>query len=133
MRPLAIALVCSLVVGCASSVSASPSEPVVPSPTSPLPAVLSIDSRGGPPVIIEIGTFEAARVGCSSGEIVTPGEAGVPPLPWDLRVIKQSDGQVLLSSRITELPQWVVLFGEAVQIGSTPVAGPAGPPCPSGP
>lgn len=126
MKWLAIALLCSLLPGCATS------ETPRPSPISPFPPVLTIDSRGAPLVIIEIGTFEAARIACDAGGIVTPGEAGVPQLPWDLRVVKQSDGRVLLSSRVTQLPQWIVMFGEDVGIGSTPVAGPQGRPCPSG-
>ena len=125
MRRLAIVLLGGLVLGC------SPANPATASasPTSVFPAVLTFDGRGNPPVIIEIGAFEAAHIPCDGGGVLRPGEGGVPSLPWDLRVVKQSDGQVLLSSRVTDLPKWVVMFGADAGIGSIPVAGPQGPSC----
>jgi hypothetical protein len=123
MKRLAVALLCGMLLGCASS--ATPSS----SPTPLFPAVLTIDSRGGPPVIIEIGALEATRVACSAGASVTLGQAGVPQLPWDLRVVRQNDGRVLLSTTVTELPHWVLLIGDSVLMAATPAAGPSGPPC----
>ena len=121
-KQLAIAVLCGVLVACAS-----------PSATLPaFPAVLNYDSRGAPRTILEIGTIEVAHVGCNDGGVVTPGKLGVPPLPWDLRLVGEDDGRLLFSSRVTELPQWLVLIGDSPMISSTPVAGPAGPPCPSG-
>ncbi len=119
---LTIVTLCGVLIGCASS-SAS---------LTAFPAVLNYDTRGAPRTILEIGTVEVAHVGCNDGGVVTPGEAGVPPLPWDLRLVVESDGRVLFSRRVTELPQWVVVIGDSPTISSIPVAGPAGPPCPSG-
>jgi hypothetical protein len=95
------------------------------------PPVLNVDVRGNPPLTVEIGTVEAARLACSSGAIVTPGEGGIPALPWDIRVVSQVDGRVLLADRITELPKWLIVFGNEAALGSTPVAGPYVP-CASG-
>jgi hypothetical protein len=123
-KRLAFTVICGLMLGC------SPTNPTPsPSPTSPYPAVLTIDGRDNPPVIIEIGTFEVARIACSAGGTVTPGDHGAPALPWDLRIVQQSNGQVLLSSRVTDLPKWVVMFGKDAGIGSFPGAGPPGPSC----
>lgn len=119
---LTIFLLLGVLVGCASS-SAS---------LRAFPAVLNYDTRGAPRTILEIGTVEVARIGCNDGGVVTPGQAGVPPLPWDLRLVAEGDGRLLLSTRVAELPQWVVLIGDSPMISSIPVAGPAGPPCPSG-
>jgi len=128
----AVVLVAAAVLlgGCGPT-SASILPPSSPGPA--FPPVLSIDSRGGPPVIVKAGAVELARVACSSGAVVTPGDTGVPPLPWNLSVVTQGDGTVLLTSTVTELPKWILIIGDHADIGSTPVAGPSGPPCPSGP
>jgi hypothetical protein len=126
---LAIAVLSSLVLGCSTFVPVTPSA----NPESGLPAVLTIDARGDPPVIIEIATFEAIRLPCGVGGVVQPGEAGVPPLPWDLRVVTQGDGRVLLATRVTELPRWLTIFGDEAGLSMFPVAGPPGPSCPPTP
>ncbi len=43
-----------------------------------------------------------------------------------------SDGKILLTSTVTELPQWIVLFREDAAVSSFPISGPQGPPCASG-
>jgi hypothetical protein len=108
------------ILGRPSGSQASPSQ---------YPAVLTIEGRGNPPVVIDIGTIEVARVACDASGSVTPGEGRAPALPWDLRVVKQNNGQVLLSSHVTDLPKWVVIIGDAAGIGSLPAAGPPGPSC----
>lgn len=99
----------------------------------PSPAVgtgaLSIDSRGGPAVSVRIGNTEVARVPCDSGAVVRPGVGGVPMLPWDLRIRAVSDGRTVLETRVTELPQWVLLIGNEALISRSAVAGPRGPAC----
>jgi hypothetical protein len=127
MRALAVTLLCSFLLAC------SEAKTPVASTEAAFPAVLTIDSRGGPPIIVKAGSIELARVPCSGGAVVTPGDPGVPELPWQLTVVKQSDGKVLLTSLVTALPQWLVLFGEDAGIGNTPVLGPSGPPCPGSP
>ena len=46
--------------------------------------------------------------------------------------IRQRDGRVLLSSRVTELPRWIEIIGEEAGVSSVPVAGPPGPSCATG-
>jgi hypothetical protein len=99
----------------------------------PFPAVLSVHGRGNPPVNIEIGQVVVLRLGCDRGGGVLPGASGMPPLPWDVRVTRQTDGRVLLSSRVTELPRWIEIIGRDAGVSSVPVAGPPGPSCPPTP
>ena len=84
-------------------------------------------------MIVKAGTVELARVACGAAAVVTLGDPGVPLLPWALSVVKQTDGTVLLTGTITELPKWLVFFGDQGGISSAPVAGPPGPPCGSVP
>lgn len=121
----ATAVICALVLGCTTSNRPS----VSPASTLSFPAVLTIHGRGNPPVIVEIGQAVAVRLACDAGHEVVPGASGTPPLPWDLRVITQGDGRVLLSSRVTELPRWIEIIGGEAGISSFPVAGPPGPSC----
>jgi hypothetical protein len=102
-----------------------------PAPTPSSPAGLNIDSRGGPPMIVTVGGSEVARIACSGGEILSPGVAGLPPLPWQVQVLRQRDRSVLLTTTITTLPKWMLLVGDSVALSDAPVAGPAGPPCAS--
>ncbi len=102
-----------------------------PAPTPSSPAGLNIDSRGGPPMVVTVGGSEVARIACSGGEILSPGVAGLPPLPWQVQVLRQRDRSVLLTTTITTLPKWMLLVGDSVALSDTPVAGPAGPPCAS--
>jgi hypothetical protein len=100
--------------------------------TSPAAAAgLNIDSRGAPSIIVVVGDREIARIPCSGGDILRPGVGGAPPLPWDLRVLRQSDRSVLLATAVTALPKWLLLVGDSVALSDTPVAGPAGPMCSS--
>lgn len=92
-------------------------------------SVLSIDSRGGHNAVVVIGGSEITRVACDRGDVLRPGERGVPPLPWELRIRAVSDGRNLLAARVTELPQWVVIIGSEAMISRSPVAGPKGPAC----
>ena len=114
-----------LVLGCTTANLRSTS----PTPSLPFPAVLSIHGRGNPPVDVEIGEAVVVRLACDGGGEVVPGAPGTPPLPWDVRVIRQRDGRVLLSSRVTELPRWIEIIGEEAGVSSVPVAGPPGPSC----
>ncbi|HEV8053250.1 MAG TPA: hypothetical protein VGP30_00305, partial [Candidatus Limnocylindrales bacterium] len=94
-----LALLCAVMLACSPSNIATMS----PLPTQQRPAVLTIEGRGNPPVTIYVGAFEAARIACDGGGVVTPGEGAVPSLPWDLRAVKEADGEVLLSERVTTL------------------------------
>lgn len=123
MRSLAVLACCGLLLACTST--SSPGTSTEP----PFPAALYIDSRGGPPMVIKAGMVELASVACDGGAVVAAGDPGVPPLPWALSVVKDSDGTVLFAGTITDLPKWLVFFGEQGSISPFPVAGPPGPPC----
>lgn len=104
--------------------------PVTPSPSPAVgPAALSIESRGGPAVVVLLGDSEVARVPCDAGKVIRLDDLGTPPLPWDLRLRTITDGRTLLTTRVTELPQWIVIFGDEAVISRAPIAGPRGPTC----
>ena len=119
---LASALVVSACSG--PAVSSSPSGPA-------LPAVLTIDSRGGPPIQVLAGSTVLAQVACGGHLTVGPDEANIPPLPWNLVVRTESDRTILVTGTISALPAWLVLVGSDASLGSLPVDAPSGPPCPS--
>jgi len=75
---------------------------------------------------------QVARLGYDAGEVLTPGDDEAPPLPWDLRVVRQGDGQILLSKHVTELPGWVTVIESEAAFTTIPVAGPPGPSCDPG-
>src|SRR6266545_4313289 len=45
----------------------------------------------------------------TSGSAIRPGADLVPVLPWDLTVVRESDGRVLLHERVTRLPRWLLV------------------------
>jgi hypothetical protein len=106
----------ALVAMCASACS-----PTVP-PTGP--QQLQILSKGGPLVSVAINGVQVASVPCNGGLVFRPGEEGVPPLPWDVKVVDQSTGRIMLEQRITELPRWLVIFRDSAGISASPVLGP---------
>jgi len=132
-RPLRLAasLACAVLVASSLSLACSPITSPTPAPWAGLAAVLNIESRGGPAVVIRIGATEATRISCDGGAVLTPGLRGMPSLPWELQVSRQSDNQLLLTRTINALPQWLVLLGNNVFLSDSSVLGPAGPPCAS--
>ena len=119
----ALVLVAAVALGCTQQGG--------PAPAS-APASLSVDSRGGPAVIIRINRGDVSHLRCQGGAILSPGQPGIPTLPWDLEVSRESNGQILFAQQITQLPQWLLIFGERFELSASPILGPAGPPCPSG-
>ncbi len=95
------AVILSLVVALAACSQVAQST----APGAAFPAALSFENRGGPAFTIKIGTSIMATVACNSGATLTPGQAGVPALPWDFKVIRVRDGSVLVDLRVTELPR----------------------------
>ncbi len=94
-------------------------------------AGLNVDSRGGPAIIVTVGGRDVARIPCSGGETLRPGVGDVPPLPWEMQVLRQNDRTVLLTTTVTTLPKWLLLVGDSVALSETPVAAPGGPMCSS--
>jgi hypothetical protein len=130
MRLLAIAFSLAFaLVACSSEVQS-------PTPGAAFPMALSFENRGGPAFSVQIGTAVIATVACNSGTTLTPGQGGVPVLPWDLKITRVRDGSVLADLRVTELPRWFTQIGEDAGGGGLsafPVAGPPGPSCPPAP
>jgi hypothetical protein len=85
---------------------------------------LQVLSKGGPPVKVQVNGRDAVDVPCNGGQLLMPGEKGVPHLPWDVTVISLSDGRTLLDQRITELPRWLLVQRDAAGVSSSPIAGP---------
>lgn len=92
---------------------------------------MTLEVRSGPPIEVRIGTKVAARVECGAGVQLTPGAAERPALPWDLQIVRTSDGEVLWTGTITDLPQWMVVVDGDVLIGLSPAIGPVGLSCPT--
>lgn len=125
MRLVVVMVCCGLLLGCTSTPTGNGGVPANP---------LYVDSRGGPTIVVKAGADELARVVCGGSAMVGLDDPGVPPLPWSLTVVKQSDGTVLLTSTVTDLPRWLVLYGEVATISSsTDDSMSPGPACPSGP
>jgi hypothetical protein len=124
MRPL-LGLVLLVLAGCSA----------LPAPTATtnfgFPPVLNLENRGGPGFVVNINGSDVAHIACNVGaNPLTPGEDGVPALPWTVSVTRLRDAKVVLAADVTQLPQWLVQIGESIGMGSTPVSGPAGPSCP---
>lgn len=108
-----------LLVGCQALPSSEPA----------FPLVLYVDGRGNPPIDLKVGAVQIARFGCGIGTTLKPGNSGIPQLPWSLSVVDVSDGKVLLTSSVNELPRWLTIYGDQAGIGSVAPAGPPGPTC----
>ena len=93
------------------------------------PQELQILSKGGPTVSVAVNGAEVLAVECGGGAVVRPSAAGVPPLPWALKVTDRDTGRVRLDQRISELPRWVVIFPDSAGVSASPVLGPV-PVCP---
>ena len=118
----------ALVLGC----TLTSKIPVDPSAIPGVPLELTFDGRGNSPVILRINGVDVAHLPCGRGETTSfaPGQDGVPPLPWDLQVIRERDGQVLIQERVESMPKWLLLFADGSGgIGPLPAMGPPSPPC----
>jgi hypothetical protein len=126
-----LALAAALAVGC----NRAPEIPVDPSAIPGSPLVLTFDGRGNPPVLLRINGVDVAHLACTEGgtRAFAPGADGVPLLPWDLKVIRERDGTVLISEHVTSMPKWLLLFADGTGgIGSLPALGPMPPTCAPG-
>jgi hypothetical protein len=126
MRGLvALALAAELLAGCGNAI------PVDPSAIPGSDLVLTFDGRGNPPVVLRINGEGVAHLPCLQGESrrFAPGGPGVPRLPWELEVVRERDGVVLLAERVTSMPKFILAFPEVVRIGVRPASGPPPPTC----
>jgi hypothetical protein len=123
---LARLIATALLVGACSGPTASASPG-----SSALPAVLTIESRGGPAIQVLAGSTVLAEVACGQSLSVAPGGTDVPALPWNLVVRTKGDRTILVTGTVTALPEWLVLVGSDATLRSGPVDEPSAPPCPS--
>jgi len=103
--------------------------------TTPVPtsaAVLSVENRGGPDLLVKVNDVSVATVPCGGGASIIAGASSVPQLPWDVSVVQANDSVVLWKGPVTTLPGWYVQIGdEATGVSKSAIGGPPGPPCPS--
>jgi hypothetical protein len=122
-RAVALAVLCCLLLGCA------PFDALLAPPKLKVPEVVTVENRSGPPILLRINATDFMKLGC--GDETTFGAAveGLPPLPWNIDVVRLSDDQVLWTDTIDQLPRWILVSRDGVVSGSTLPAGPPGPPC----
>jgi len=104
-----------------------------PAPSTAAPDdMLYIENRGGAPFVVEINGTSFATVGCNDTVGMPAGRLAIAPsLPWELKLVRVSDGATLYASTVSELPGWYVQLGdEALGISKNPIGGPPGPTCP---
>ena len=105
-----------------------------PAPDPAFPPVLNIENRGGPGFVVRINGTDVARAPCTGPGVypLSPGEAGVPALPWAMSVTRQRDGKVILTADVSHLPMWLFQMGDEIGLNAVAEAGPPGPSCPPG-
>lgn len=86
-------------------------------------------SKGGPAVVIRVNGGDEAHLPCNGGVAILAGADRTPALPWDLAVVRESDGMQLLAQRVTALPQWLLVTRDSAGLSTQPIAGPFVP-CP---
>ena len=122
-RAVALALLCCLALGCA------PFDTLLSPPKLRVPEVVTVENRSGPMILLRINATDVKKVQC--GDEATFGAAvdGLPPLPWNVDVVRLSDDHVLGSVSVTQLPIWIVVIGNDVLSGNDVPSGPAGATC----
>jgi hypothetical protein len=124
-RVIGLALVAAIGVAC------MPSIPIDPSAIPGSRLVLMLDGRGNEPFILRINGADVGHYPCNVQQEVAPGANGVPPLPWDMEIVRQRDDAVLLAGHVTTMPKWLLMIGDNPPgMGVLPALGPAGPSCP---
>ena len=93
-------------------------------PIDATPGSLEVLSKGSPPVKLQVNGRDVVEVPCNGGELLTPGDNGLPRLPWDVKVISMTDGRTLLDQRIAELPRWLLVLRDSAGVSSSPILGP---------
>ena len=122
----AVALLPSSLAGC----SGPPGTISVASGPTPAAYALTVDDRSSWGTLqVSIGDMVVGHVGCSETLAITPGDPGVPPLPWTVRLVTAS-GQTIdqRSEDGAAGPRWLLVWDADVEEGSQPALGPM-PPC----
>lgn len=93
-------------------------------PVSPMSDLeLQILSKGAPTVIVAIDGIERMRVTCNGTGAIRPG-GRMPSPPFDLKISRQDNGRVLLDTRVSQLPRWVLVTRESASVSDAPISGP---------
>lgn len=124
VRSSVVAALAGLVAGCILIAACTPVTPTPSPPATPAGTALQVQSKGAPTVTIRLNGAEAARVPCNGGVLLKPGEAGAPSLPWNLEVVDQANGRLMLSQPVTELPRWLLVQRDFAGISTSPILGP---------
>jgi len=119
----AVALLLCSVAGCSGPPGGTPAA------SGPTPALfaLTVDDRSSwGPLQVAIGDFVVGHVGCDQTLTLAPGDPGVPPLPWTVRLVTAT-GQTV--DQRTEDgaggPSYLLVFDALVEEGQGPALGPA--------
>ncbi len=85
---------------------------------------LDVLSKGGPAVAVRVNGVDAAHVACNGGDVIFAADQGAFLLPWNVQVVRESDGKILLDQRVTDLPRWMLVTQARVGISEQAIAGP---------
>jgi hypothetical protein len=85
---------------------------------------LDVLSKGGPAVVVRVNGVDAVHVACNGGDAIVAADQGPFLLPWNVQVLRESDGMVLLDKRITDLPRWMLVTKMNIGISDQAIAGP---------
>jgi hypothetical protein len=92
---------------------------------------LYLTNYGGPAFAVAINGVPAGVVACGAGSTLTPGDGGLPGLPWQLTITRVTGGTTLLDEQVSVLPRWFYQTGlDPSGLVNAPRMGPAPPTCP---
>lgn len=113
----------SAIAGCSGPPGGTP----VASGPSPAPFTLTVDDRSSwGPLRILIGDSVVGHADCSGQPKVAPGDPGVPPLPWTVRLVTAGDQTI--DQRVEDGaagPRYLLVWDAEVDEGDAPALGPA--------
>jgi hypothetical protein len=115
-------LLLSSIAGCSGPPGGTP----VASGPTPAPYVLTVDDRSSWGTLqVAIGDSVVGHVDCDQTVTVAPGDPGVPPLPWTVRLVTAS-GQTVDQRTEDEAagPRWLLVWDAQVDEGQGPALGP---------
>jgi hypothetical protein len=123
---VASAAACLLLPSSLAACSGGPGGTPVASGPTPVPYVLTVDDRSSWGTLqVAIGDSVVGHVGCDQTLTVAPGDPGVPPLPWTVRLVTAS-GQTI--DQRTEDgaagPRYLLVWDALVEEGDQPALGP---------
>ncbi len=121
-----VATVALLLLSSIASCSGPPGGTPVASGPTPAPYVLTVDDRSSWGTLqVAIGDSVVGHVDCDQTVTVAPGDPGIPPLPWTVRLVTAS-GQTV--DQRTEDgaagPAWLLVWDALVEEGHQPALGP---------